>query len=146
VSHDQEAGCGEEAFLAERSGAARSGIRSGVLPAAPVKGESVLLVAAQAQGRSTGTDIAQARNRPGSGELCAGQRRTGATDAGASYRAGDGRRLRIRKGVDEETLRAVLAPRAIEMLSFRRPAKVYLCTRYRATMRRSFDGLSMMAE
>jgi len=111
VSHDQEAGCGEEAFLAEddRGGGAQRYFDSGVLPAAPVKGESVLLVAAQAQGRSTGTDIAQARNRPGSGELCAGQRRTGATDAGLELVLGDGRRLRIRKGVDEETLRAVLA-------------------------------------
>jgi transposase-like protein len=34
---------------------------------------------------------------------------TGATDAGIELVLGDGRRLRIRKGVDEETLRAVLA-------------------------------------
>jgi len=33
----------------------------------------------------------------------------GATDAGLELVLGDGRRLRIRKGVDEETLRAVLA-------------------------------------
>ena len=33
----------------------------------------------------------------------------GATDAGIELVLGDGRRLRIRKGVDEETLRAVLA-------------------------------------
>ena len=32
-----------------------------------------------------------------------------ATDAGIELVLGDGRRLRIRKGVDEETLRAVLA-------------------------------------
>lgn len=34
---------------------------------------------------------------------------TGATDAGIELVLGDGRRLRIHKGVDEETLRAVLA-------------------------------------
>lgn len=33
----------------------------------------------------------------------------GATDAGIELVLGDGRRLRIHKGVDEETLRAVLA-------------------------------------
>jgi len=33
----------------------------------------------------------------------------GETDAGLELVLGDGRRLRIRKGVDEETLRAVLA-------------------------------------
>jgi len=33
----------------------------------------------------------------------------GATDAGIELVLGDGRRLRIRQGVDEETLRAVLA-------------------------------------
>jgi transposase-like protein len=33
----------------------------------------------------------------------------GATDAGIELVLGDGRRLRIRKGVDEETLRSVLA-------------------------------------
>jgi hypothetical protein len=33
----------------------------------------------------------------------------GATDAGIELMLGDGRRLRISKGVDEETLRAVLA-------------------------------------
>jgi hypothetical protein len=33
----------------------------------------------------------------------------GAIDAGIELVLGDGRRLRIRKGVDEETLRAVLA-------------------------------------
>jgi len=33
----------------------------------------------------------------------------GAMDAGLELVLGDGRRLRIRKGVDEETLRAVLA-------------------------------------
>ena len=33
----------------------------------------------------------------------------GATDAGIELVLGDGRRLRISKGVDEETLRAVLA-------------------------------------
>ena len=33
----------------------------------------------------------------------------GTTDAGIELVLGDGRRLRIRKGVDEETLRAVLA-------------------------------------
>ena len=33
----------------------------------------------------------------------------GATDAGIEFVLGDGRRLRISKGVDEETLRAVLA-------------------------------------
>jgi len=59
---------------------------------------------------------------------------------------GDGRRLRIRKGVDEETLRAVFGSRrAIEMLSFPAASKVYLCT-VPCDMRRSFDGLSMMAE
>jgi hypothetical protein len=36
-----------------------------------------------------------------------------ATDAGIELVLGDGRRLRIRKGVDEETLRAVLA--AVEL-------------------------------
>jgi len=50
------------------------------------------------------------------------------------------------QGVDEETLRAVLARRrAIEMLSFPAASKVYLCT-VPCDMRRSFDGLSMMAE
>ena len=34
---------------------------------------------------------------------------SGATDAGIELVLGDGRRLRISKGVDEETLRAVLA-------------------------------------
>ncbi len=34
---------------------------------------------------------------------------TGATDAGIELVLGDGHRLRIRQGVDEETLRAVLA-------------------------------------
>ncbi len=34
---------------------------------------------------------------------------SGAMDAGIELVLGDGRRLRIRKGVDEETLRAVLA-------------------------------------
>jgi hypothetical protein len=33
----------------------------------------------------------------------------GITDTGIELVLGDGRRLRIRKGVDEETLRAVLA-------------------------------------
>ena len=33
----------------------------------------------------------------------------GATDAGIEFVLGDGRRLRISKGVDEQTLRAVLA-------------------------------------
>jgi hypothetical protein len=33
----------------------------------------------------------------------------GATDAGIELVLGNGRRLRIRRGVDEETLRAVLA-------------------------------------
>jgi hypothetical protein len=33
----------------------------------------------------------------------------GATDAGIELVLGDGRRLRIRRGVDEATLRAVLA-------------------------------------
>jgi hypothetical protein len=33
----------------------------------------------------------------------------GATDVGIELVLGDGRRLRIRQGVDEETLRAVLA-------------------------------------
>jgi hypothetical protein len=33
----------------------------------------------------------------------------GATDAGIALVLGDGRRLRIRRGVDEETLRSVLA-------------------------------------
>ena len=33
----------------------------------------------------------------------------GATDAGIELVLGDGRRLRIRQGVDEETLRSVLA-------------------------------------
>ena len=34
---------------------------------------------------------------------------TGATDAGIELVLGEGRKLRIRRGVDEETLRAVLA-------------------------------------
>jgi len=72
VSHDQEADW-RRAFLAEDDReAARSGIRFGSLPAAPVKGESVLLVAAQAQGRSTGTDMRR-QESTGSGELCAGR-------------------------------------------------------------------------
>lgn len=101
VSNDSETGYGEGTFLAPgHSGcSAERDVDSGVLPAAPVKGESVLLVAAQAQGGSAGTHDAEARGERASGEVCAGQRRTGS----------NGRRLRISKGVDEETLRAVLA-------------------------------------
>jgi len=114
---------------------------SGVLPAAPVKGESVLLVAAQAQGRSTGTDIARGKGIDrGAANFALVSDEPGATDAASSSCWGTDVRLRIRKGVDEETLRAVLAAvEPVEMLSFRRPAKC-ICARYRADMRRSFDG------
>jgi transposase len=59
---------------------------------------------------------------------------------------GDGRRLRISRGVDEETLRTVLAVlEQTGVLSFPAAVKVYLCT-VACDMRRSFDGLSMRAE
>jgi hypothetical protein len=57
----------------------------------------------------------------------------GATDAGIELVLGDGRRLRIRQGVDEETLRSVLA--ALERArcgAFRRRSRC-TCARCRAT-------------
>ena len=84
--------------------------------------------------------------REGDGQFRPGQRGRRARDAGIELVLNGGRRLRIAKGVDEETLRTVLA--ALEparMLSFPAAIKVYLCT-VPCDMRRSFDGLSMMAE
>lgn len=111
VSNDQEAGCGEETFLAEddRGGGEEWDVDSGVLPAAQVEGESVLLVAAQAQGGSAGSHDAKPRDERQAASFALVSDEPGATDAGIELVLGDGRRLRIRKGVDEETLRAVLA-------------------------------------
>jgi len=47
------------------------------------------------------------KGRPASFALVSNE--TGATDAGIELVLGDGRKLRIRRGVDEETLRSVLA-------------------------------------
>jgi hypothetical protein len=47
------------------------------------------------------------KGRPASFALVSDE--AGATDAGIELVLGDGRKLRIRQGVDEETLRAVLA-------------------------------------
>jgi hypothetical protein len=47
------------------------------------------------------------KGRPASFALVSDE--AGATDAGMELVLGDGRKLRIRQGVDEETLRAVLA-------------------------------------
>jgi len=77
------------------------------------------------------------RNGHCAGKESTGERRTlpgqrlkpGATDPASELVLGTDVGLRIRKGVDEETLRAVLAAvRAIEMLSFPAASKVYLCT------------------
>jgi len=111
VSHDQEAGCGEEAFLAEddRGGGAQRYFDSGVLPAAPVKGESVYWWQRKLKaGRQERTLRRQGIDR-GAANFALVSDEPGATDAGLELVLGDGRRLRIRKGVDEETLRAVLA-------------------------------------
>lgn len=88
VSRYEETGCGEETFLAEdhSGGDTERDVDSGILPAAQAAGESVLLVAAQSQVGPAGTK-----------------------DAGIELVLGDGRRLRISKGVDEQTLRGVLA-------------------------------------
>jgi hypothetical protein len=59
-------------------------------------------------GRKAGTTPRPSGNgRPASFALVSDE--AGATDAGIELVLGEGRRLRIRQGVDEETLRAVLA-------------------------------------
>ena len=57
-------------------------------------------------GRLAGTR-ARPNGKPASFALVSDE--TGATDAGIELVLGDGRKLRIRQGVDEETLRSVLA-------------------------------------
>jgi hypothetical protein len=59
-------------------------------------------------GRQAGTTLRPGRNgRPTSFALVSDE--AGATDAGIELVLGEGRKLRIRRGVDEETLRSVLA-------------------------------------
>ena len=94
IGHEQEAGGhGEGAVLAEGDpgGGAQRAVDSGVLPAAQAEGMSVLLVAAK------GTTFALVSDAPG--EL----------DAGIELVLADGRRIRIRRGVDEAALRTVLS-------------------------------------
>jgi hypothetical protein len=58
--------------------------------------------------RPEGT-ISKPGGRGGAASFALVSEEVGATDAGIELVLGGGRRLRIRKGVDEETLRAVLA-------------------------------------
>jgi hypothetical protein len=73
----------------------------------PVERKSVLLVAAQAPGQSAGRDNAAQRERE-TASFALVSDEAGGTDAGIELVLGDGRMLRIRRGADEETLRAVL--------------------------------------
>jgi hypothetical protein len=57
--------------------------------------------------RQAGTTRPSGNGRPASFALVSDE--AGGTDAGIELVLGDGRKLRIRRGVDEETLRAVLA-------------------------------------
>jgi len=87
------------------------------------------------------------RKKPaGAAKLRPGQRRGRRPDAGIELVLAGGRRLRIAKGRrrGDVALGADGAGRA-GMLSFPRPSRLYLCT-VACDMRRSFDGLSMMAE
>ena len=59
------------------------------------------------QGRQDGA--VPARRERASGEFRAGERERGASDAGIELVLSGGQRLRITKGVDEATLRTVLA-------------------------------------
>jgi hypothetical protein len=99
----EESRCREAAVLAEddRGCSAERDVDSGILPAAPREGKPVLLVATQTESRPSGTEQA----------ACSGQSSQfrPRMPAGLELVLQDGRRLRISQGVQEETLRAVLA-------------------------------------
>jgi len=111
VSHDQEAGCGEEAFLAEddRGGGAQRYFDSEFCRRHRLKESQFYWWQRKLKaGRQERTLRRQGIDR-GAANFALVSDEPGATDAGLELVLGDGRRLRIRKGVDEETLRAVLA-------------------------------------
>ena len=120
VSTDEwePAGRGEATLLAEDSGRGSDewDIDAGVLPAATFEGNAVLLVAADAKvgGQERRVERPVERER-GSFALVSEEVEAMAADLELVLR--DGRRLRIGRGVEEESLRAVLA--ALEPASHR---------------------------
>jgi hypothetical protein len=105
----EESRCREATLLAKDDwgcGPQRD-VDSRVLPAAPPEGKPVLLVATQTEGRR------QERNKPtssgGTASFALVSEDAASMPAGLELVLRDGRRLRISQGVQEETLRAVLA-------------------------------------
>jgi hypothetical protein len=109
VWNEQEARCGEAALLEEnhREGGAEWDVDSGVLPRASAEGESVLLVAAQTERGWGERKVASGVGRRASFALVSDG--AGVMSTGLELVLRDGRRLRISQGVEEESLRAVLA-------------------------------------
>ena len=106
----EQAGCGEATLLAEDSGRGSDewDIDAGVLPAATFEGNAVLLVAADAEVRGSGTEGRAAVERERASFALVSEE-VGAMTADLELVLRDGRRLRIGRGVEEESLRAVLA-------------------------------------